>query len=118
MRKIIYTQHPSLLFLTFIAVLILNGAAFAQITEFTYQGRLTDSGTLQSTYQMRFRLFDAVSNGGQVGATLTNPSVAVSSGVFTVSLNFGAAAFDGTDRFLEIAVKRTTADPFTILTPR
>ena len=93
-------------------------AAFAQTSEFTYQGKLTDSGTPQATYQMQFKLFNAVSGGSQVGFALTNPSVAVSSGVFTVSLDFGAAAFDGTDRFLEIAVKRNTSDPFTVLTPR
>ena len=118
MQKIICTNYLRILFLTFIAVIILKGAAFAQTTEFTYQGKLTDSGTPQSTYQMQFKLFDALSGGNQVGATLVKPSVAVSSGVFTVSLDFGAAAFDGTDRFLELAVKKNTGDPFTILTPR
>ena len=93
-------------------------AAFAQTTAFTYQGKLTDSGTLQATYQMQFKLFDALAGGSQVGFALTNPSVAVSSGIFTVSLDFGAAAFDGTDRFLEIAVKKNAGDPFTTLTPR
>ena len=104
----------------FVGLIIVGAAfaAFAQTNEFTYQGKLTDTGTLQTTYQMQFKLFDAVSNGNQVGFALTNPSVAVSSGIFTVSLDFGAAAFDGTDRFLEIAVKRNTSDPFTVLTPR
>ena len=93
-------------------------AAFAQTTAFTYQGKLTDSGTPQTTYQMQFKLFDAVSGGSQTGATITNSSVEISSGVFTVSLDFGAAAFNGADRFLEIAVKKNAGDPFTILTPR
>jgi hypothetical protein len=118
MQKIICTNYLRILFLTFIAVITFNGAAFAQTTEFTYQGKLTDSGTPQSTYQMQFKLFDALSGGSQVGFALTKPSVAVSSGVFTVSLDFGAAAFDGTDRFLEIAVKKNAGDPFTVLTPR
>jgi len=94
------------------------GAAFAQTTTFTYQGKLTDTGTAQATYQMQFKLFDAISSGNQEGATLINPSVAVSSGVFTVNLDFGAAVFDGADRFLEIAVKRNAGDQFTVLTPR
>jgi hypothetical protein len=93
-------------------------AASAQTTEFTYQGKLTDSGTPQAIYQMQFKLFDAASTGSQIGATITNPSVAVSSGVFTVNLDFGAAAFDGADRFLEIAVKRSAGDSFTVLAPR
>jgi Chaperone of endosialidase len=92
--------------------------AFAQTTAFTYQGKLTDSGTPQATYQMRFELYDAVTGGNQIGATVTNPTVAVTQGVFTASLDFGAAAFDGTDRFLEIAVKKLPADAFTVLTPR
>jgi hypothetical protein len=102
-----------------IAIFVISAnVIFAQTTEFTYQGKLTDSGNTQSTYQMQFKLFDAVSGGNQTGAAITNSSVAVSSGVFTVSLDFGAAAFDGADSFLEIAVKRSAADPFTILTPR
>ncbi len=118
MRKIFHTPRFGFLFLIVAIVLKLNCPAFAQTTAFTYQGKLTDSGTPQATYQMQFKLFDAVSNGTQTGATITNPSVAVSSGVFTVNLDFGAAAFDGADRFLEIAVKRNAGDPFTILTPR
>lgn len=49
--------------------------AEAQTTLFTYQGQLTDSGTPQATYQMRFRLFDALASGSQVGGTIENASV-------------------------------------------
>ncbi len=118
MRKNINSNHSGFLFCTVFIILILNFMAFAQTTEFTYQGKLTDSGTPVATYQMQFKLFDAAENGNQTGATVTNPSVAVSSGVFTVQLDFGAAAFDGSNRFLEIAVKRSAGDPFMILTPR
>ncbi len=92
--------------------------AFAQTTAFTYQGKLTDTGTPQANYQMRFELYDELTAGNQIGTTITSPSVAVTQGVFTVPLDFGSAAFDGTDRFLEIAVKRNEGDPFTVLTPR
>jgi hypothetical protein len=34
--------------------------------------------------------------------------VQVASGVFTVQLDFGAAAFPGADRYLEIGVKKIT----------
>ncbi len=93
-------------------------SAFAQTTTFTYQGKLSDTGTPQANYQMRFELYDALMDGNQVGPTMTNPSVSVTQGAFTVQLDFGGAAFDGTDRFLEIAIRRNEGDPFTVLNPR
>jgi hypothetical protein len=90
----------------------------AQTTKFSYQGQLTDSGTPQATYQMRFRLFDVLSSGSQIGSTVENSSVAVSGGIFTVSLDFGANVFSGADRFLEIAVRRNGGEGYTVLSPR
>ena len=93
--------------------------ASAQTTEFAYQGRLTDAGNPPTAvYQMEFKLFGSAGGNDQIGATFSNPSVSVTAGNFNVRLDFGAAAFDGADRFLEIAVKRNAGDPFTILTPR
>ncbi|HJZ79611.1 MAG TPA: tail fiber domain-containing protein, partial [Pyrinomonadaceae bacterium] len=46
-------------------------------------------------------------------------TVQVSSGVFTVALDYGAAAFSGADRFLEIALRPAgSADAYTTLSPR
>jgi hypothetical protein len=90
----------------------------AQTTRFTYQGQLTDSGAPQATYQMRFRLFDALSSGSQVGSTIENAAVAVSDGIFTVALDFGAPVFSGADRYLEIAVRRNGGEGYTVLSPR
>jgi hypothetical protein len=95
----------------------------AQTTVFTYQGKLTDTSNQPSgTYQMQFKLFDAASGGMQqpqpMPITITLTNVSVTSGIFTVNLDFGVAAFDGADRFLEIAVKRNAGDSFTILSPR
>jgi hypothetical protein len=91
---------------------------FAQSTSFTYQGRLTDSGTpANGNYDLQFALFDSLSGGGQVGSTQTINTVAVSNGVFTVSLDFGANAFTGASRFLEISA-RPTGGSFTLLSPR
>ena len=68
------------------------GTALPQTAVFTYQGKLTDTGTPPTgTYQMEFRLFDAV--GAQIGTLVTNNTVSVTEGVFTVNLNFGATAF-------------------------
>ncbi len=106
------------IFIASIFVCLTAGTAFAQTTEFTYQGKLTDTGTPQAVYQMEFRLFGSAGGADQIGATIPNASVTVTQGFFTVPLDFGAVAFDGTDRFLEIAVKRNAGDPFTVLAPR
>src|SRR5215471_9442447 len=77
----------------------------AQSSAFTYQGRFNDSGAAANgTYDMQFKLFDAVvvGTGNQIGGTVSGP-VTVTNGVFTVLLNYGAAAFPGADRFLEIS---------------
>lgn len=86
----------------------------AQTGGFTYQGRFTDSTVTQptnGTYSMQFALFDAASGGTQVGATVTNPTVQVTNGIFTVNLDFGANSFDGAGRFLEITVSNTVLSP-------
>jgi hypothetical protein len=94
--------------------LILAANAFAQTTAFTYQGRFTDSTVPQptnGTYNMRFALYDAVSGGNQVGLTVDIPVVHVTNGIFTVSLDYTAASFDGTTRFLEITVGNIVLSP-------
>src|SRR5438105_6314215 len=66
-------------------------AAAGQGTTFTYQGQLKDSGTAVSgAYNMTFRLFDADVAGNQVGLDVALPATAVTSGLFTVPLDFGA----------------------------
>jgi hypothetical protein len=91
----------------------------AQTTEFTYQGKLTDQGaSATGTYQMEFGLFDAAVDGNQIGSTISNSAVSVAQGMFTVRLDFGAAAFVGPDRFLQVSVRRSAGDPFITLLPR
>ncbi len=104
-----------------IVLCISASATLAQTTAFTYQGKLADTGNLANgTYDFQFKLFDVVSGGNQQGAILTLNGVAVSNGIFTVTLDFGACAscFPGADRFLEIGVKASGGGPFTTLTPR
>jgi hypothetical protein len=106
-----------------ILLLVITGIALAQTTSFTYQGKLIDNGSPASgNYDITFKLYDTatVGSGVQQGATLSLTSVAVSGGVFTVQLDFGACAscFNGAARFLEIAVKPTSGSTFTTLSPR
>ena len=93
--------------------------ARAQTSSFTYQGRLTDGGAAANVnYDLQFALFDSLSGGAQVGSTQTLNTVAVSNGVFIVGLDFGANAFNGANRFLEISARPTGAGSFTLLMPR
>lgn len=95
-------------------------SAQAQTAGFTYQGKLTDGGQpANGTFDLEFKLFDAVSGGAQQGSTLTREDVVVTGGVFTVQLDFGANAFPGAARFLEIGVRPgANTGVFTLLTPR
>lgn len=95
-------------------------SAFAQSSTFTYQGQLTDGAIAASgTYEMQFSLWDDLGAGSQIGSTITNSSVSVVSGVFTVELDFGATAFPGAARWLSIAVRKASDPPgYTTLSPR
>ncbi|MDM7923067.1 MAG: hypothetical protein QUS14_12275, partial [Pyrinomonadaceae bacterium] len=93
--------------------------ALGQTTAFKYQGSLTDTGSpANGSFQMQFKLFDAVSNGTQVGSTLTDVPVTATNGVFTVTLDFGSAALSGANRWLEISVRRNSGESYVTLSPR
>jgi len=82
------------------------GSVLAQGTAFTYQGKLSDGGTAANgNYDLQFALFDAAAGGSQVSATQTLNTVAVSGGIFSVSLDFGAGVFPGANRYLEISAR-------------
>ncbi|MGH9799266.1 MAG: hypothetical protein ACRD82_02800 [Blastocatellia bacterium] len=75
------------------------GQVQAQTSSFTYQGRLTEGGgSANGSYDLEFKLFDALTGGAQVGTTNSLANVAVAGGVFSVTLDFGAAAFPGVNR--------------------
>jgi hypothetical protein len=115
LRRLAFLFAPAILAIMFLA----TSAALAQTTGFTYQGRLTDGGTsANGNYDLQFALFDSLSGGTQVGSTQTLNTVAVNNGVFTVSLDFGANAFPGASRFLEISARPAGSGSFTLLSPR
>jgi hypothetical protein len=117
-QRLLFNYSCSALVIAFV-ILASVSTAFAQTTSFTYQGRLTDGGTAANgNYDLQFALFDSLSGGGQVGSTQTLNTVAVSNGVFTVSLDFGANAFTGASRFLEISARPAGSGSFTLLSPR
>ncbi len=97
-----------------------NSAVAAPIgTSFTYQGHLMIAAQLgNGYYDFQFTLFDQASNGTIVAEPITNSSVRVSNGLFTVQLDFGAAAFGGAARWLELAARSNGIGGFSTLAPR
>ena len=89
-------------------------------TAFTYQGQLTRGGNpVTGQCDFEFRLFDAAGGGSQVGNTRSVSGVTVSRGLFTVELDFGVGAFDGTERWLEVGVRCPSGSgSITTLSPR
>ena len=103
--------------------LVLASAGRAQTplgTAFTYQGQLKASGIpAVSNADFEFALFDAVTDGSQIGSKLSQDNVGIVNGLFTISLDFGADAFNGEARWLEVAVRSPAGSgAFTTLTPR
>jgi hypothetical protein len=98
--------------------LLLTAGTTAQSNVFTYQGNVNNAGSpANGSYDFEFALFDAPSAGAQVGPAVSRSSVAVSNGIFSVQLDFGAA-FTGPGRYLEIRVRQTGQPGFTTLSPR
>jgi hypothetical protein len=91
----------------------------AQGTAFSYQGRLNAGGApATGAYDLRFAVFNAVTNGTQSSYYLTNAAVVVSNGLFGVTLDFGAGVFTGTNYWMDIGVRTNGGASFTALFPR
>lgn len=94
--------------------------AFAPLgTAFTYQGQVSQGGTpFTGACDFQFGLFADPAGGAALG-TQSPSNVPVAGGLFTVQLDFGAAAFAGEARFLEIAARCPAGGgAFTTLSPR
>ncbi len=107
--------------LALLALATLNSplsTAFAQGTAFTYQGRL-NSGTspANGSYNLTFSLFNVASGGSAIAGPVTNSAVAVTNGLFTVTIDFGAGSFNGQTNWLQVGVETNGAGSFTLLSP-
>jgi len=108
-----------------IAILLLISASLPRMgadpltSAFTYQGVLElDGEAVQGRHDLEFRLYDAATLGAPVGPVVSRPGLPIEGGLVLTTLDFGAAAFDGQARWLEIALRPTGAGAFTVLSPR
>ena len=95
--------------------------AAAQGSAFNFQGRLNDGANpANGAYDLQFQLYDAITGGTQIGSTVPRPNTALINGVFSVTLDFGATAFNNPSAvFIEIGVRPAgSPNAFTILGPR
>jgi hypothetical protein len=92
-------------------------AATPLTSTFTYAGQLKNGGTaVTAVCQMAFRLYDdPFAPINLIGSPITT-SVPVTTGLFSVGLNFGDTAFNGSNRWLDLQVNCTGT--FVPLTPR
>jgi hypothetical protein len=95
-------------------------AARAQGNAFIYQGQLNSGGApVDGASDLTFTLYNAAIGGGTVGTSNVFNDLPISNGVFTVTLDFGAGAFDGTARWLQLAVRPgASTGSYTNLDPR
>ncbi|PCI11663.1 hypothetical protein COB72_00495 [bacterium] len=86
-------QFATILIFIGIASFTMPAQAAPPPTGFTYQATLADNGLpAEGLTAMQFNLWDSVSDGSQVGSTIST-NVDVNNGVFSADLDFGAASF-------------------------
>ncbi len=88
-------------------------------TAFTFQGVL-NAGTTAANglYDMTFGVYNANVAGDFIAGPITNTAVAVSNGLFTVTLNFGTGVFTGTNYWVQMALRPSGIGSFSPLSPR
>ena len=92
--------------------------SLAQGSAFTYQGRLNNSSTpATGSYDFRFRLASDSLGNTYVGSAVLTNGVMVTNGLFTVTLDFGTAAFNGASLWLQVDVRTNGAGSYNTLTP-
>ena len=95
-------------------------STFAQGTGFTYQGVLNDQGApANGAFDLQFNLFTLPAGGAPIGPLVSTNDLAISNGLFAVTLDFGAGVFTGAARWLEIRVRPgDSSGAFTDVAPR
>ena len=86
---------------------LLAAAMFRNMTPvdqtFTYQGQLRNAGQLvNGPVDLKISMWDADTAGVQIGSSNTFNAVPMTDGRFALGLNFGASAFDGSNRWIQV----------------
>ena len=100
--------------LAFLLLLVASAghAATPQSTAFTYQGSLGENGQpANGNFDLVFKLFDAETDGSQIGPTITLSQFPVVNGKFAADLDFGAGRFAGNQAWIEVTVGTQTLTP-------
>lgn len=98
--------------LSIMATLGWTVVAEAQLTAFTYQGKLkSDGAPANGDFDMVFRLFDDAEGGTQYGADMEVLGQTVVDGLFTVRLDPGPGLFYTAGRWLEVEVSGQVLSP-------
>src|SRR5688572_12024255 len=86
----------------------IHDLAFAPLdTAFTYQGVLKQNGQpVDGTFDLEFRLFDSLAGGSALQTELL-PDTAIADGLVNADIDWGANAFTGSPRYLEIVIDGT-----------
>ncbi len=114
-------MHSIIRLATLCAALLLNASGFAQSqSAFTYQGRLKLGGIpVTDTCDFRVSLWNAANGGAQLAGPIDMPNVAVDKGLFVLAPDFGFDVWDGSARFLQIAVRSPAGSgSYITLSPR
>jgi hypothetical protein len=94
------------------------GTQAALGTNFVYQGFLNSSNTpATGAFDFEFTLYDAPTGGTLLGTFPANNQT-VSNGLFTVMIDFGPSAFNGSARFMQIKVRPAGTGNLVPLSPR
>ena len=103
---------------------LLGAAAFRSgapvDARFTYQGQIRDGDALiTGNADVRFTLWDALEGGGMVGSVVTRTNLPVTDGRFATELDFGASAFSGDARWIQMEVRTPAGSgQYSTLLPR
>jgi hypothetical protein len=100
-------------------MMALPAASSAQSTAFNYQGVLNFEGQpVTGSYDFLFDLFPVEAGGTSLGTLIPLNAVPVNEGRFYALLDFGDNAFDGSPRWIAIAVRPTGVGAYSHLAPR
>lgn len=102
-------DHDTARILAFLALALASASLLAQEarigSEISFRGQLNQVGAPASgQYDFRLRLFDA-ETGGTLIASRDIPSIAVFEGRYSFPVDFGATAFSGGQRWIEVQVQ-------------